>query len=210
MPRTPLQNQRLRAESRQRLLAAARAAFVRLGYDRATVRDVAREAGVSQGLLYNYFRDKDDLLREVFRQGARDVAESLAAGEDGGTPEERLERMIRRGLAIVRERREFWQLSYMLRHQPRTAEVLGDALPEWTEAVRARLENLLRELGHPDAPALSRVLFAAIDGAAQHYVLQPDAYPLDATAECLARHFGRPLPSAAPGPKARKPRRPDA
>jgi AcrR family transcriptional regulator len=191
MPRTPQQNQQLRAESRRRLLAAARTTFARLGYDRATVRDIAQEAGVAQGLLYNYFRGKDDLLREVFRQGARDVAEAFGAGAAGGTPEERLERVIRRSLEIVRERREFWQLSYMLRHQPRTAEVLGEELTAWTEAVRSQLETLLRKIGHRDAPALSRVLFGAIDGVAQHYVLSPDEYPLETTAECLARRFCR-------------------
>ena len=120
MPRTPQHNQQLRAESVRRLLAAARTTFVRLGYDRATIRDIAREAGVAQGLLYNYFPSKDDLLREVFLEGVRDVGEALAAGTTGGSPAQQLERVIRRSFELVRERREFWLLSHMLRFQPRT------------------------------------------------------------------------------------------
>jgi AcrR family transcriptional regulator len=191
MPRTAQQNQQLRAESQRRLLDAARTTFARLGYDRATIRDIAREAGVAQGLLYNYFHGKDDLLRAVFREGAGDVAEAFAAGAADGTAEDRLERVIRRSFEIVRERREFWRLSYMVRHQPRTTEVLGEALTAWTAAVRKQLETLLREVGHRDAPALARVLFGAIDGVAQHYVLNPDEYPLEATVQCLVRHFCR-------------------
>jgi hypothetical protein len=115
--------------------------------------------------------------------------------------------VIRRSFEIVRERRDFWQLSYMLRHQLRTAEVLGDQLTAWTAAVRDQLEALLREIGHRDAPALSRVLFAAIDGEAQHYVLHPHEYPLEATAECLARHFcRRPTAPAQRGAAAGRPR----
>jgi AcrR family transcriptional regulator len=206
MPRTPEQNQQLRADSHRRLLAAARRTFVRLGFDRATIRDIAGEAGVAQGLLYNYFRSKDDLLREVFLEGTRDVAAAFVAGAAGGTPAERLERMIRRSLEIVRERRDFWQLSYMLRHHPRTVEVLGDVLPTWTTGVRGSLETLLREIGHDDAAGLALVLFAAIDGVAQHYVLDPDEYPLEAVADCLVRSFGRPpaepaLPHAPAGPR---------
>jgi AcrR family transcriptional regulator len=189
MPRTAQQNQQVRAETQRRLLTAARTTFARRGFDRTTVGDIAHEAGVAQGLLYNYFRSKDDLLRAVFREGARDVAEAFAAGAAGGPPEERLERVIRRSFEIVRERREFWQLSYMVRHQPRTAEVLGEELRTWTAAVRSQLEALLRAIGHRDAPALSRVLFGAIDGVAQHYVLNPDEYPLKTTAQCLVRHF---------------------
>lgn len=192
MPRTPQQNEQLRTDSQRRLLAAARKAFVRLGFDRATIRDIAEEAGVAQGLLYNYFRSKDDLLREVFLEGTRDVAAAFLAEAASGTPTERLERLIRRSFEIVRERRDFWQLSYMLRHHPRTLLVLGDALPTWTTAVRRDLEALLREIGHRDADDLARVLFAAIDGVAQHYVLDPEEYPLEAVADCLVRHFGEP------------------
>jgi AcrR family transcriptional regulator len=198
MARTPEQNQRMRAESQRRLIDAARTTFARLGYERATVRDIAREAGVAQGLMYNYFRGKDDLLREIFREGARDVAESFDAAEVNCPPEARLERVIRRSLEIVRERRDFWQLSYMIRHQPGTSELLGEELTAWTAGVRDHLAMLLRKIGHRDAPALAHVLFGAIDGVAQHYVLDPDGYPLEATATAIVKHFCRP-----PAPPAR-------
>lgn len=188
MPRTPEQNQELRAESQRRILAAARATFVRLGVDGATIRDIAEEAGVAQGLLYNYFRSKDDLLREVFHAGMRDVAEAFGAGAEGGTAAEQLERIIRRSFEIVRERPDFWQLSYMLRFEPRAASFAGE-LAAWTASVRGQLEALLRKVGHRDAAALARVLFAAIDGVAQHYVLEPDAYQLKPTVDALVRQF---------------------
>lgn len=202
MPRSSQQNQEMRAESQRRLLAAAHATFVRLGYDRATIRDIAQEAGVAQGLLYNYFHSKEDLLREVFRAGARDVAEALGAADAAGTPAEQLERVIRRSFAIVRERRDFWLLNYMLRFQPRTAEWLGEKMMAWADAVRGQLAALLRKVGHRDSAALSRVLFAAIDGVAQHYALNPDTYPLDATVDCMVRHFCQP-PAEAAAPAAR-------
>lgn len=211
MPRTPQQNKQLRDESERRLRDAAQAVFTRLGVDRATVRDIAQEAGVAQGLLYNYFTGKDDLVRAVFREGARDVAAAFGAASAEGTAGARLERLIRRSFEIVRERREFWQLSYMLRHQPGTSEILGADLGEWTDAVREQLEDLLREVGHRDASALARVLFAAIDGVAQHYALDPERYPLEATVDCLVQHFrDRPLASEPPlaaTPLAAAPRR---
>lgn len=202
MPRSSQQNREMRAESQRRLLAAAHATFVRLGYDRATIRDIAQEAGVAQGLLYNYFRSKEDLLREVFRAGARDVAEALGAADAAGTPAEQLERVIRRSFEIVRERRDFWLLSYMLRFQPRTAAWLGDELMAWAAAVRGQLAVLLRKVGHRDSAALSRVLFGAIDGLAQHYALNADTFPLDPTVDCLVRHFCQPPAEAAPATRA--------
>jgi len=47
---------------REQILEAALAIFSRLGYDRATVPDVAREASVAVGTIYNYYPSKRDLL----------------------------------------------------------------------------------------------------------------------------------------------------
>lgn len=48
--------------------AAAVRAFVRLGLDRATMHDVAREAGLSAGAIYRYFDNKEALVRAVFER----------------------------------------------------------------------------------------------------------------------------------------------
>src|SRR5687768_1865567 len=79
MPRSATQLQALREDARDRLERAALRVFARLGYRRATVRDVAAEAGVAVGLLYHYFRGKEALLLAVFERGARDVAASFDA-----------------------------------------------------------------------------------------------------------------------------------
>ncbi len=191
MPRTLLQNQRLRIATRQRLLAAAYAVFARTGFERATVREIAEEANVAQGLLYSYFRSKEELLREVFREGARDVAEAFGAAAPARTPREQLERVIRRSLEIVQERRAFWQLSYMLRHHPRTVDLLGAELSAFTTVVQDQLERMLAANGDAKPRAVARVLFAAIDGVAQQYVMDPHRYPLDAIVDALVDHFAR-------------------
>lgn len=53
------------AETRRRILAAAATCFVRYGFSRTRVDDVARAAGVSRALVYGYFASKPGLLRAV-------------------------------------------------------------------------------------------------------------------------------------------------
>ncbi len=48
-----------------RLLDAAADLFARWGYDKTSVQDIAREAGVSKGAVYLEFKSKDDLFRVV-------------------------------------------------------------------------------------------------------------------------------------------------
>jgi AcrR family transcriptional regulator len=50
------------AARRAQILDAATRVFARKGFNRATIRDVARDAGVADGTIYNYFANKTDLL----------------------------------------------------------------------------------------------------------------------------------------------------
>lgn len=195
-PRTAAQFETLRADAQDRLERAALAVFARRGYGAATVRDVAREAGVAQGLLYNYYRGKDDLLAAVFRRSMGDVQASFAAAAVDAPPAERLARLVRAAFAVVREHLAFWQLVYGVRQQPDVVAALGPDLHAWTDGVRATLESHLRAVGHPDPGTQARVLFAAIDGVAQHFALDPARYPLDAVAERVIATFAVP-PAAA-------------
>ncbi|MGD8451907.1 MAG: helix-turn-helix domain-containing protein [Phycisphaerae bacterium] len=57
--------QRLKDEIRERIVAAALRLFARHGYQKATIAEIAAEAGIATGNLYRYFRSKEDLLAEV-------------------------------------------------------------------------------------------------------------------------------------------------
>lgn len=50
------------AARRMQILDAATRVFARKGFNRATIRDVARDAGIADGTIYNYFASKTDLL----------------------------------------------------------------------------------------------------------------------------------------------------
>lgn len=190
-PRTEAQFEAMRAESREKLLDAALTLFAEHGYARTSVRMIAREAGVSQGLLYNYFESKHDLLRAIYRRGMQDVAESFARGRGDATARDRLETLLRGSLEIAGRNRRFWILLHGLRHQPAVLEELGADVAGWTERIVAELESLSCAAGAARPEIEARVLFALIDGLVQHYVLDPDGYPVEeVVAAVLARYFG--------------------
>lgn len=57
------------AERRRAILRAAIDVFSKKGYHGCRIADVAREAGVAYGLVYHYFKNKDELLESVFTSG---------------------------------------------------------------------------------------------------------------------------------------------
>ena len=76
-------------EREQRILDAASELFVHYGYDKTTVSDIARAAGVSKGAIYLHFKSKDEmfealLIREMETYGET-WFEMLEADPNGGT-----------------------------------------------------------------------------------------------------------------------------
>jgi AcrR family transcriptional regulator len=136
-----------------------------------------------------------------------DVDASLGAGGSEGAPEERLRRTVVAAMTLIREHLDYWRVAYQLRWQPSVSASLQQEVHAWTARILAALTARLADVDAggaraADAEARARLLFATIDGVAQHYALDPDGYPIDAVIEALvASAPRRPAPgSGAPLP----------
>ncbi|MGZ3457701.1 MAG: TetR/AcrR family transcriptional regulator [Archangium sp.] len=86
------------SERLRTILRAAIEVFARKGYHGCRIADVAREAGVAYGLVYHYFKNKDELLETVAETGwSGFVSRMRAVAEDEGAT---LEQKVR-GIADV-------------------------------------------------------------------------------------------------------------
>lgn len=72
--------ERARHDKRERILAAAVKVFAERGFYNAKVSQVASEAGVADGTIYLYFKNKDDLLIETFEDRMQWINERLREG----------------------------------------------------------------------------------------------------------------------------------
>lgn len=55
-------------EKRKLILDAAIKVFAKSGYHRSRVSDIAEEAGIAYGLVYHYFKNKEEVLNSIFRE----------------------------------------------------------------------------------------------------------------------------------------------
>jgi AcrR family transcriptional regulator len=74
---TPNRRIQSKMRTRQKVLEAARALFIERGYEAATVRDIARWAGMSTGAVFANFEDKADLFEAVVVEDFERVAEAM-------------------------------------------------------------------------------------------------------------------------------------
>jgi AcrR family transcriptional regulator len=131
------------AERRRRVLLAAGRCFGRHGFTRATVQLIAREAGVSKGLVFVFFGDKEALYDAVIKHTLTTwsgFAEQQAARHQD-RPDEELASLFRGSF-------EFAAHSPMLRvlmaRRDREHQVQGTGLPSVDRAWRARIVETLR------------------------------------------------------------------
>ncbi len=69
----------LATERRAQILDAAQSVFARLGFHRATMQDIAKEAGMSPGNLYRYFDSKDAMAAGLAQRDQARIAQDFAA-----------------------------------------------------------------------------------------------------------------------------------
>ncbi len=69
-------------DKRKKLLDCAIRLFARVGINQTTTADVARQAGVAAGTLFNYFPSKDDLIKSSYLECKLDLAKALGADID--------------------------------------------------------------------------------------------------------------------------------
>jgi AcrR family transcriptional regulator len=74
------------SDKRDLILQAAVRVFAQKGYHACRVSDIAAEAGVAHGLLYHYFRSKEDVLEQIFRGTWGDLLAEVARIEERGEP----------------------------------------------------------------------------------------------------------------------------
>ena len=185
-------------ESRRTELAeAVWRVILRDGLDRASVRNVSREAGLSMGSLRHYFGSQTELLAFAMRlvtERARRRVEALDLSNCG--PRRAVERVLSEVLPLDDERRaeaEVWLALTGKALVDPTLRVLRD---EADDGLRGLCAWSVRALAEADeaAPGLDadlevERLYALVDGLAVHAVVRPERALAARISAVLSRHL---------------------
>ncbi len=89
--------QAAKVRTRQKVLDAARGLFAERGYEPATIRDIAKGAGMSTGAVFANFQDKAELFEAVLTEDMTGLAETLKSGAGEGSVKARLTSALEAG-----------------------------------------------------------------------------------------------------------------
>jgi TetR/AcrR family fatty acid metabolism transcriptional regulator len=184
-------------DKREAILRAATAVFAEKGYFNSKVADIARAAGVADGTVYLYFKNKDDVLHSIFD---RAMDEFIAEGRRElaliERPEDRLRRIAElhlerlgadRDMAIVFQVELRGSIKFM-------QEFSAAGFAEYLDIIRATIEDGQKSgVFRADLKPIvcAKMLYGALDEMVTNWILSNRSYPLEPMAgEVLKVFFG--------------------
>ncbi len=183
-------------DKRTRILKAAVRVFADKGFYNAKVAEIARKAGVADGTIYLYFKNKDEILILIFEEEMERIIATMKQeiAAEKSIPA-RIGKFIRTHLELVRRNPKLAQVFQVeLRQSNRfIKEYTGTKIREYLNIIGGLIEagqeqGVIRKDVHPGVA--KRALFGALDEIATHWVLSHDGrYDLNQSAEQLVHIF---------------------
>ncbi|MEN8156174.1 MAG: TetR/AcrR family transcriptional regulator [Bacteroidota bacterium] len=174
-PRTQKQFEEMRETRRLQIMETALKLFALEGYNHCSISMLAREAGISKGLMYNYFDSKEALLAAIIGHGMNEIMDLFDPDHDGVLESEELVEFIRKVFSAMRERQEYWILFISVIMQPRVKEHFQDKpVVHSIQQFMAMLYAYFEKRGYEDPYLEVVTLSALIEGFG---VLLIYAYP---------------------------------
>lgn len=176
-PRTSEQFDKIRQEKKELILNTALELFAENGYHATSISQIAKKAGISKGLAYNYFESKKEILDEIITKGFNTIFENFDLDKDGIISEEEFFYFISYNFKLLRENLKHWKLFFSLMLQPAIAETFTKDYKEKGAPMFQMLYNFLKSKGSENPDGDLMVLSALLEGAFLYQVVAPDIFP---------------------------------
>jgi len=201
MPRRPEQFEELREKSREKILSAALELFANKGYDATSIESIAKKAGISKGLIYNYYDSKKDILLAIFYDAIVQGETMIEKQKGVGSVQHRVEGMIEMYFDLLQGSPEYLKLLMVISLQPGvmadTKELTGEMFKRNQEMIGAVFNK-----GKDKDPIKGLMLDALLDGILLNYIRYGKKYPINELKKRMIQDYC--APENKPSRKARK------
>jgi len=146
------------------IIEAAERVFAVKAFNKVSIRDIAREAGISHASIYRYFPDQQSLFVEAFLQGAGEIGDTLEKLiESSGTPD-----ILKISKVYVTYLMDNDQYFRMMTHFMLDGSLSAEKIEKLNAAERRifdQFDRLFKKLKKPEpVRLLSHAFFAALNG----------------------------------------------
>lgn len=180
MPRTKEQNHEIRIEKQQLIMKVALRLFANDGYHATSIARIAKEAGISKGLIYTYFESKEDLLHSLIADHSHKMSSILNPNQDNVITLDEAIQSIDKLFEQLKQNAEELKFYYQITIQANILDVL------YTPEISAEMEKVMKlqleffdSHFEGDAHLWMTEFNSVIKGFSLQYLFAPHLFPSD-------------------------------
>jgi AcrR family transcriptional regulator len=181
MPRTAEENDRIRRETTELILETALSLFCEKGYYSTSIDNIAKQAEISKGLLYHYFKSKADVLAALVELRINDVLVVMNRAAAQKTPVEQIRYIVEGALADVRDQPDVFRFYLNLFTQPRLDPIAVKYTQKLMDEQARQFKvqtKMFEALGVENPQQRSLYFSATLQGVMLMYSTYPKSFPL--------------------------------
>jgi len=188
-PRTEQQFEEIRETRKREIMDTALELFATEGFDVTPISKIASMAGISKGLLYNYFDSKEDLIKTIIFNGIDSLTRFIDPNQDGILTKEEMKYFLEEMINALVEERNYWRLYFNLFFQPHVLKLVEKRLAVMVQTYLKMLTEYFAASGSED-PHTEAIFFGALlDGIGFQFMVDPDNFPLEKVKNKLLKMY---------------------
>ena len=147
----------------QNIIDTALDLFAHQGYANTSTSKIAQQAGVSEGLIFRHFSNKEGLLDAIVQMGLAEMQTMAPQVLNETEPKKILEQALRVPIHLLRNQPTFWRLQFSLKHQqPEIAKKYDDS--DILAQLKESIEGAFRQLKYANPKAETKLLLLILSG----------------------------------------------
>ena len=190
MARSSEQNEKIREERKEQILSGALDLFANKGLFATKIKDIAEKVGIAQGLVYHYFKSKDDIYVELISNALDKTNEAVFSLQKMAVPpDEKIKVAIKELYWTIESSSDYTQTSRLIAHATNTTAIPEEAkriIEEKRDLPYQEISKIMAEgqkegaIIDGDPEELSILFWTSISGLAiykatrQDKILMPD------------------------------------
>ncbi len=165
------------------ILESALKLFASKGFDAVPTSLIAKDAGVSEGLIFRHFQNKLGLLQAIMQMGTEKAEVFLSEISVIIDPAKRIQAIMELPFSIKESEYAFWRLVYSLKWQN---EYYND---EMAKPLKGLIMDALKELKYTDVESEADLIMAYMDGFSATILLKGDVVDKEKLLHVLRKKY---------------------
>lgn len=168
---------------------AALHVFAEDSYHGSSIAAVAKRAKVSKGLIYNYFKSKEEILLALVTELFDEMEVMLDIDINQPWTREKFIHIIETSVDEVLRNPQRWKLYMSLSFQPDVTPLLMEQMMPKVQPFMVLMSNYFKDRGHEDPMTMMRYYSAVLDGVQMHLLLDPENFPVEKVKQMMIDQF---------------------